>query len=81
MTGPKKHFGRNRPLGSHLVQQRDVVKWHAHIRQIEDSVRAIADCKGYFDRPELTQELDDILADLGTLRGHLPAVQTELPFR
>lgn len=81
MADPKKHFRRKRPLGSHLVRQADVVKWHAHIRQIEGSVRAMADCNGNLDHPALAQELDDILADLGTLRGHLPAVQTELPFK
>ncbi len=65
-------------LGSVKVQQKRVVMWHATITQIEDSVRVLAPDNNLSGYPELERDINEILADLGKLRGNLPPIQTKL---
>ncbi len=66
-------------LGSVKVPQKSVVRWHANVRQIEDTVNLLIDTGEDLSRPAVVRELLDILADLGKLRGNLPPIQTDLP--
>ncbi len=66
-------------LGNHKVPQKNVVQWHAKVTQIEDSIRHLIEKNADSDRGDIAHGLYDILADLGSLRGHLPPVQLELP--
>ncbi len=72
---------RKRPLGKHVIKQERVVKWHATITQIEDSVNHLVAKGEDLNRTGTAVELNDILADLGKLRGDLPAIQEPLPFK
>lgn len=72
---------KKRPLGKHVVKQENVVKWHAKLKQIQKELVYMR-ANQHTLTPTANEELlDDVLADLATLAGKLPAVQTELTFR
>ena len=68
-------------LGNHKVPQKDIVKWHAQLTQIENDLLFLLEEHRRIKPETLHGELGDLVADVNTLRSKLPSVQQKLPLK